>query len=140
VRALEVIAVTGEPFSANVTWDTYQSIYALSALGLTLPRSELHQRIEDRVDRMLEAGLAEETRRLAAAGMSRTATQALGYRQILDSKDEDPRDAIVRATKRFARRQESWFRQDPRITWLDAFAEDLQDRAVGHFRRSLRLA
>jgi tRNA dimethylallyltransferase len=140
VRALEVIEVTGEPFSANVTWETYESIYKLSVVGLFLRRPALYERIEARVDRMLEGGLVDEVRELERHGLSRTAAQALGYRQIVDSPGPSVREEIVRATKRFARRQESWFRQDPRITWIDASAENLAGRVVEHFSRSLGLA
>ena len=124
VRALEVIEITGRPFSENVTWDTYESIYELSAVGLTRPRDELYERIGRRVDSMLEEGLLEEVERVAAGGMSRTARQALGYRQVLEVPPEAVRDEIVKATKRFARRQESWFRADPRVKWVDASQDD----------------
>ena len=119
VRALEVIEITGRPFSENVTWDSYESIYDLTAVGLTRPRDELYERIGRRVDAMLDAGLVDEVERVAAGGMSRTARQALGYRQVLEVPPEAMRDEIVKATKRFARRQESWFRADPRVKWVD---------------------
>jgi tRNA dimethylallyltransferase len=119
VRALEVIAITGRPFSENVTWNTYESIYELTSVGVTRPRDELYERIERRVDQMLAIGLVEEVERVEAGGMSRTARQALGYRQVLEFEPDRLRDEIVRATKRFARRQESWFRADPRIEWFD---------------------
>ena len=128
VRALEVIELTGRPFSENVTWDTYESIYELTVVGLTRPRDQLYRRIADRVDGMLAAGLIDEARRVATSGMSRTARQALGYRQVLEGHD-DVRDAIVKATKRFARRQESWFRADPRIAWIDVSQDDAIERA-----------
>lgn len=123
VRALEVIELTGEPFSDNDSFDRYESIYDLVVVGLTRERSQLYERIEARVTRMIEDGLIAEARRLAHLDASRTARQALGYRQILDSPEADPialRNDIVRATKRFARRQESWFRADPRVEWFDA--------------------
>lgn len=128
VRALEVIEITGRPFSENVTWDTYESIYDLAVVGLTRPREELYDRIGRRVDAMLEAGLAEEVERVAAGGMSRTARQALGYRQALEAPPESVRDEIVKATKRFARRQESWFRADPRVRWIDASDDGAAER------------
>ena len=119
VRALEVIAITGRPFSENVTWNTYESIYDLTAIGVTRPRDELYERIGRRVDEMLGLGLVDEVERVETGGMSRTARQALGYRQVLELEPDEVRDEIVRATKRFARRQESWFRADPRIEWFD---------------------
>lgn len=119
VRALEVIEITGRPFSENVTWDSYESIYELTAIGVTRPRDKLYERIGRRVDEMLAMGLVEEVERVAEKGMSRTARQALGYRQVLELEPGRLREEIVRATKRFARRQESWFRADPRIEWFD---------------------
>jgi tRNA dimethylallyltransferase len=80
--------------------------------------------------------LVEEASRLAAGGLSATARQALGYKQVLEAPAgatlDDIRAAVVRATKRYARRQESWFRADPRIVWFDASAADVVDRVVSH--------
>lgn len=140
VRALEVVEITGRPFSDNDTWERYESRYDLAAAGLELDRSLLYERIAARVDRMLDEGLEDEARALAEKGLSRTARQALGYRQILDlppgtSRDEI-RHAIVRATKRFARRQESWFRADPRIRWFDAADPELAASVAGFFARA----
>ncbi|HET7482361.1 MAG TPA: tRNA (adenosine(37)-N6)-dimethylallyltransferase MiaA [Actinomycetota bacterium] len=135
VRALEVIEITGRRFSDNDGWDRYESVYDLVLVGLTRPRDDLYARIEARVDSMLAGGLVEETRRVAAAGMGRTARQALGYRQILDLEEAEPaaiRDAIVRATKRFARRQESWFRSDPRVAWFDISEPGGAEAAIAH--------
>lgn len=124
VRALEVIELTGRPFSANTAWDRYESHYDLRVAGLERPREELYARIGERVVGMLERGLVEEVRRLDQQGLGATARQALGYKQILEAgTDADPeqlRAEIVRATKRFARRQLSWFRSDPRVEWFDA--------------------
>jgi len=132
VRALEVIELTGRPFSANTAWDRYESRYDLRVAGLERPREELYERIEQRVERMVERGLAEEVRALDQRGMSATARQALGYKQILDAgPNADPegvRGEIVRATKRFARRQLSWFKSDPRIEWVDPSDPALADR------------
>lgn len=122
IRALEVIELTGRPFSDNDSWERYESIYDLAIAGLTRPREELFERIEQRVRDMLEAGLEEEARNLGSMG--RTARQALGYRQVLD-EEADLLNAIVTATKRFARRQESWFRADPRVRWFEAASPDL---------------
>ena len=137
VRALEVIALTGRPFSDNDAWERYESRYELVVAGLELPRDVLYERIADRVDGMLAAGLIEETRALAKRGLGRTARQALGYRQILDAAADATRqqirDDIVRATKRFARRQESWFRADPRARWFDAGAPGVAEEVTGLF-------
>ena len=142
VRALEVIELTGQPFSDNDSFDRYDSIYDLVVVGLSRPRAQLYERIERRVGRMLELGLIEEARTLADLGVGRTARQGLGYRQIHDSPDADQgvlHDEIVRATKRFARRQESWFRADPRVEWFDADEPECAENLTELFRRKLRL-
>jgi tRNA dimethylallyltransferase len=135
VRALEVIEITGAPFSATMP----DHVYAIPAVqvGLTLPRPVLDERIERRVDRMWEQGLVDEVRRLAADGLreGRTASRALGYAQVLRHLDGELTEAqaheeTVRATRRFARRQESWFRRDPRVVWLDAADPGLTDAAL----------
>lgn len=141
VRALEVIAVTGAPFSEGGSWDRYESIYHLSIAGMTAPRAAIYERITVRAHRMVADGLADEALALAASGMGSTARQALGYRQVLeaDTGSQEPAQEIARATKRFARRQESWFRADPRVFWCDALDPSLQDRLEEHFRASLAL-
>ena len=102
------------------------SAAARGAIGLRLSRDELDRRIAARVDAMWDAGFEGEVRSLEARGLREgtTASRALGYAQLLrfTAKEwtlEQARDETVRATKRFARRQESWFRRDPRITWLE---------------------
>jgi tRNA dimethylallyltransferase len=125
VRALEVIEISGQPFSA--TMPAYDAGRPAVQVGIQLPRPELDRRIELRVDAMFAAGLEDEVRRLAEEGLreGKTASRALGYQQVLRYLDgdwtlEQARDETVRATRRFARRQESWFRRDPRVTWVDA--------------------
>ena len=145
VRALEVIEITDRPFSSNYVWERYESGYELAISGLTRPRPELFERIERRVDEMVASGLFDEVRSLALRGMSATARQALGYRHALDrspaATDEDVVDAIVKDTKRFARRQESLLRADPRIRWFDATDEESAvDAVTGFFKTSLGLA
>lgn len=130
VRALEVIEITGQPFSDNDSWDRFDSIYNLRVVGLKRPREDLDERIEVRVGSMLAEGLVEEARTIEAGGMGRTARMALGYRQVLDAPEaslEDLRGSITKATKRFARRQESWFRADPRVHWIDCSSEQPLD-------------
>jgi tRNA dimethylallyltransferase len=122
VRALEVIEMTGRPFAASMPG------YAAEGspqLGLTVPRAELDERIAARVERMWRAGLVEEVRALEARGLraGRTASRALGYSQVLrflagEWSEDRAREETIRATRRFARRQESWFRRDPRVRWL----------------------
>jgi len=125
VRALEVIEITGRPFSA--TMPGYEHSRPAVQIGLTLPRPELDARIAARVEAMWRSGFEAEVRALAAAGLrdGKTASRALGYQQMLRHLDgeltlEQARDETVRATRRFARRQESWFRRDPRVRWVDA--------------------
>ncbi len=124
VRALEVVELSGRPFAA--TMPRYESQYPAVQLGLRVPRAELDLRIAERVGRMWQAGLVDEVRALEAAGLrdGPTASRALGYAQVLrhlagEWTEDQARDETIRATRRFARRQESWFRRDPRIRWLD---------------------
>jgi tRNA dimethylallyltransferase len=136
VRALEVVEITGTSFTASLPEPGAYAVPAVQ-LGLALDRATLDARIESRVERMWAAGLVEEVSRLAEAGLrdGRTASRALGYAQVLRHLDgewteEQARAETVRATRRFARRQESWFRRDPRVHWLDAGSPDLVDRAL----------
>jgi tRNA dimethylallyltransferase len=124
VRALEVIALTGEPYPAALP--AYESRYDVSALGLDLPDELLDERIDRRVEAMMSAGLLDEVRRLDAAGLRDgvTASRALGYAQllpVLDGHGDEPSAAeqIKARTRRFVRRQRSWFRRDPRIIWFE---------------------
>jgi tRNA dimethylallyltransferase len=135
VRALEVVEITGGPFIATLPEPSYD-VPAVQ-FGLTLPRPVLDERIEARVDRMWQLGLVDEVRGLAARGLreGRTASRALGYAQVLRHLDGElteaqARDETVRATRRFARRQESWFRRDPRVVWLAADDPGLVDLAL----------
>jgi tRNA dimethylallyltransferase len=142
VRALEVMEITGERFSANDSLGKFESVYSLTVAGLSLPRATLRARIAERVQAMLDAGLAQEAKDLDSRGMGETARQALGYRQVLaagpDATVVELRDAIARATTRFARRQESWFKSDPRIEWFDAADPRLVDRLVAFLDRHSR--
>jgi tRNA dimethylallyltransferase len=144
VRALEVIELTGRPFVARMPG--FESVYDLVELGLDrADRAELDERVERRVYRMMEQGFLTEVVRLLPAGLraSPTAGKALGYAQLLRCLDDAGRvvgdldvavTETVRATRRFVRRQRSWFRRDPRIHWLDAgpdgSLDPLVDRAV----------
>jgi tRNA dimethylallyltransferase len=135
VRALEVIQLTGRPFSATLP----QYEYAVPAVqvGIELPRPDLDRRVTERVHRMWRLGLVEEVRRLVPAGLrdGKTASRALAYAQVLRFLDGEWTEAqaaaqTIMATKRFVRRQESWFRRDPRITWLRGDDPDLADAAL----------
>ena len=135
VRALEVIELTGRPFSATLPTREYD--LPAVTIGLRIPRPELDARIAARVHQMWEAGLLDEVRRLDAAGLreGRTASKALGYSQALAHLDgllsaQQAVEDTIASTRRFARRQESWFRPDPRIHWLDHDDPKLTDRAL----------
>ncbi len=112
----------------------YESVYPAVQLGLSVDRAELDARIADRTGAMFAAGLVDEVRRLERAGLreGRTASRALGYAQVLrflagEYSEAEAHAQTVLATRRFVRRQESWFRRDPRVTWLPAGATDAGD-------------
>jgi tRNA dimethylallyltransferase len=125
-RALEVIEITGKPFSSFGTGlQTYgETVFPVRIVGVWLPRDVLNARITARVQKMRDAGLVDEVRALRDRGaLSRTAAQAIGYREALDHlagniELDAALDAIVVRTRQFARRQRMWFRRDPRITWF----------------------
>lgn len=136
VRALEVVELTGQEFSASLPAREYHYATARQ-IGVGVPRDVLDERIARRVDRMWAAGLVDEVRRLVAAGLreGRTASRALGYAQVLRFLDgewteEQARAETVRATRRFARRQDSWFRKDPRISWVPYDAPTRLEEAI----------
>ena len=129
VRALEVIEVAGRPFAAVLP--QYESRYAVVQLGLRVGRGELDRRIAERTERMWRAGLVGEVAALEKAGLreGRTASRALGYAQVLrflagEYDEDEARAQTILATRRFARRQEAWFRRDPRVSWLAADTRD----------------
>jgi tRNA dimethylallyltransferase len=129
VRALEVIEITGAPFSGRLP-ELGKPRYGAVLLGLELPTEVLDARIATRVRRMFDIGLVDEVRRLAQRGLrdAPTASRAVGYQQVLAALDgegdlEWAEQATVRATRRLVRRQRSWFRRDPRIRWLDGLAD-----------------
>jgi tRNA dimethylallyltransferase len=124
VRALEVCLGSGRPFSSHGPGvGTYPPVDAV-LIGLRWPRPALTARIEQRVHTMVATGLVDEVARLADRGLSRTAGQALGYKELLAhlegrvSLDEAIAETVAR-TRRFAVRQERWFRRDPRVRWYD---------------------
>jgi len=140
VRALEVIEVSGRPFSA--TLPQYESLYPVVQLGLAVDRAELDDRIAARTAHMFAAGLVEEVAGLERAGLreGKTASRALGYAEVLrflagDCTLAEACAQTVLATKRFVRRQESWFRRDPRVAWLSAGAADAGDLVQRALRR-----
>jgi tRNA dimethylallyltransferase len=136
VRALEVVAITGRPFSASLPEHEYADPGTVQ-IGVDIDRPTLDARIDQRVREMFEAGLVDEVRRLLDAGLSesRTARTAIGYREVAsylagDLTLDEAIAATTTATRRFSRRQDSWFRKDPRIVWVPWDASDRVDRAV----------
>jgi tRNA dimethylallyltransferase len=124
VRALEVIEITGRPFASTLPAPAYVDP-ATVQIGVDIDRPTLDRRIAARVERMWEQGFVEEVRALAGLGLrdGLTANRALGYRQVLAFLDgeigeEEAREQTISGTRRFARRQDSWFRKDDRITWV----------------------
>jgi len=135
VRALEVIELTGRPFSATLPEHRYR-LPDVVQIGLAIDRVTLDARIAARVDQMWTAGFVDEVRRLEAAGLRQglSASRALGYRQVLrlltgEISEAQARDLTINATRKFARRQDSWFRKDARIHWLSYDHPDLASAA-----------
>ena len=132
VRALEVSIGSGQPFSSFGPGLEAYPPSPYTQVGLRVDRDRLDRRIADRYRRQLDEGFLDEVRRLAdlPGGLSRSAAQALGYRELLShlrgecTLDEAVDDAVV-ATRQFARRQERWFRRDPRIEWFDVGDEPM---------------
>lgn len=143
VRALEVIELTGRPFSASMPGREF--VAPTTMLGLLVDRTLLDERIERRVEHMWERGLLAEVEGLLEVGLRDgfTASRAIGYSQAIAVIDgqltpEQARAETTQATRRYARRQESWFRPDPRIVWLDPDDAELTTRALGAVREAAR--
>ena len=141
VRALEVIEITGQPFTASLPQLEYVDPLTIQ-VGVEIDRPTLDDRIEQRVDHMFEAGLVDEVERLLGEGLAdgRTASRAIGYREVAsylsgDLSLDQARERTLVATRRFARRQESWFRRDPRIVWVRYDDPERTDRALTAVRQ-----
>jgi tRNA dimethylallyltransferase len=136
VRALEVNEITGKAFNAKLPEQS--PIFSDVRIALDMPRDLLDQRIIDRVHQMFEDGFVDEVKRIEKnLRLGKTAFRALGYSQVLsllsgEISEDEAITLTINATKKFARRQLSWFRRDPLIHWLDATSPDL-------FAQSLRL-
>jgi tRNA dimethylallyltransferase len=135
VRALEVIELTGAPFTASLP--APRPYYDAVQIGVDRDTADLDDRVDRRVDLMWAAGLVDEVRALERRGLreGRTARAALGYQQVLaflagDCTEEDARAETKLATRRFIRRQRKWFRRDPRIVWFDGAATGLTEAAL----------
>jgi tRNA dimethylallyltransferase len=125
IRALEVIEITGKPFTANLPREDSSLYPDALQFGLVMDRAELGERVEARVDRMWEAGFVAEVDRLIDAGITQatTARRALGYAQIIAMRSGDISEDLAieetkRATRQYVRRQETWFSRDARINWI----------------------
>lgn len=127
IRALEVIELTGRPFSEfHREWKNRESLYDLKIFGLNMDRDKLRERINRRVDRMVMAGLLDEVRGLIASGYERflTSQQAIGYKELIgylkgETSLEEAVDTLKARTRQYAKRQLTWFRADSRIHWID---------------------
>jgi tRNA dimethylallyltransferase len=145
VRALEIVMITGEPFAASLP-DQFESFLPVLEIGLNSAREHLVERLSERVRGMWALGFVEEVRSLESKGIrdSKTASQAIGYSQALASIDgrlteEEAIAETILLTQRYARRQMSWFRRDPRINWFDYQNENLLEEVMSLVRTSLQL-
>ena len=125
VRALEVIELTGRPYTANLPRVGSTKYPNARQFGLVMERETLHERIDLRVEKMWDKGLVREVRDLMGEGLleGRTAQAALGYAQIIkfaqgEMTEDEAKEETKRATRQYARRQETWFSRDERITWV----------------------
>ena len=125
IRALEVIEITGQPFTANLPREDSSRYPDAMQFGLVMNREHLRERIDLRVDRMWEQGFVAEVDHLISQGIRKgvTAQRALGYAQILAMRDgaiseEEAKEETKRASRQYARRQETWFSRDARIQWV----------------------
>jgi len=138
VRALEVIELTGRPYTANLPRVGSTKYPEARQYGLVMERETLQERIDLRVERMWEQGLVREVRDLMAEGLleGRTAQAALGYAQVIKfaqglMTEEEAKEETKRATRQYARRQETWFSRDERITWIKkAPVAELVERVI----------
>lgn len=136
VRALEVIAITGRPFSASLPRLEY-AVPNAHQVGVAIDRPTLDERISLRVDKMFAAGFVDEVARLLDEGLAegRTAPRAIGYREVIahlagELTLDEAKGQTKTATRRFSRRQDSWFSKDPRIHWVPWDAPDRVDQAL----------
>ena len=125
IRALEVIEITGKPFTANLPRGQSSRYPKAKQFGLSLNRENLREIIDQRVEKMWHAGFVDEVRNLLSHGLreGKTARAAIGYSQIIkfidgEISEDEAREDTKRATRQYARRQETWFSRDARITWL----------------------
>ncbi|MCB0896381.1 MAG: tRNA (adenosine(37)-N6)-dimethylallyltransferase MiaA [Nocardioidaceae bacterium] len=142
VRALEVVEITGRPFTASLPRLEYLDPHTVQ-IGVDIDRPTLDERIAQRVDAMFDAGFVAEVERLLVEGLAegRTAGRAIGYREVAaylagELTLDEARERTVNATRRFSRRQDSWFRKDPRVVWIRYDDPELVSRALEAVRAS----
>ena len=140
VRALEVVEITGRPFAASLPEQEYVDPRTVQ-VGLSVERATLAARIEERVDEMFAGGFVEEVVRLLDEGLAegRTASRAIGYREVIahlagELTLAEARERTVVGTRRFARRQDQWYRRDPRIRWVRYDDPDRVEAALAAVR------
>lgn len=140
IRALEVIEITGKPFTANLPRGQSSRYPKARQFGLSLNRENLREIIDQRVEKMWRGGFVDEVRNLLSNGLreGKTARAAIGYAQIIrfidgEISEDEAREDTKRATRQYARRQETWFSRDSRITWLakDAQIEQILSTTLG---------
>ncbi|WP_344044352.1 tRNA (adenosine(37)-N6)-dimethylallyltransferase MiaA [Nocardioides panacihumi] len=144
VRALEVVEITGEPFSARLPVQEYVDPHSIQ-VGVDIDRETLDARIAQRVDEMFDAGFVDEVERLLDHGLegSRTAATAIGYREVAQHLAgvltlEEAKLRTVVKTRQFARRQDAWFRKDPRVVWVAYDDPGRVEKAIAAVRRVSR--
>lgn len=142
IRAIEILELTGTPQTPGLKardtlWHGPTIIF-----GIEWPRETLVRRIDERVERMWEAGLVDEVRHLSQSppGLGKTAAQAIGYREVLEylaeARDEKAtREAIAQHTRRYARKQMSWFRRDTNIQWIEPAHTDAVEHIVSYLQQ-----
>lgn len=145
IRAVEVYRLTGRPFSSFMPKREYHpDIPPVVQIGLRIDRAVLHERIAARVHQMMEDGWLDEVQRLKEQGLAQapTASRAIGYRQMLEylagnMTKAEAIDSTIVATRRFARRQETWFKADPRVHWIDAESEHAEEQVISLLKSHL---
>ena len=135
IRALEVTVGSGQPFSSFGPGVDHYGETRFRLAGLDIDREEMDRRIEARYTDQMAEGFLDEVAGLMATGLSRTAAQALGYRELMAHLNgeiglEEALEEAAKRTRKFARRQQRWFRRDPRIAWFPALAPDLVDQVA----------
>lgn len=142
VRALEVVEITGRPYTASLPTLEYADPHTVQ-VGVDIDRPTLDARIAARVDAMFAAGFVAEVERLLGEGLAegRTAGRAIGYREVAsylagEITLDEARERTVIATRRFSRRQDSWFRKDPRVVWIRFDDPDLVEKALREVQQS----